>query len=117
LKPEDVRQLFRFIDRMMDLPPGLEALARQEIHRYEEERNVPFMTSFERLARTEELLGAIEVLLRVRFGADGLQLLPEIQQLSGVDLLRSIHRGIETATSLDEVRRIWAPAAPADSKD
>src|SRR5436305_396482 len=43
MKAEDLRQLSRFIDWMMDLPPALEALFREEIHRYEEEKRMPFI--------------------------------------------------------------------------
>jgi hypothetical protein len=38
LSAEDVRQLIRFIDWMMDLPPALEKLAEEEIHRFEEDK-------------------------------------------------------------------------------
>jgi hypothetical protein len=109
LPAEDVRQLFRFIDWVMDLPPALEKLVREEIHRYEEEKRMPFMTSFERIARTEELLRGIKVALEVKFGAEGLELVPEITELQDPVLLGTVLEAIPTAANPDEVRRVWSP--------
>jgi hypothetical protein len=109
LSAEDVRQLIRFIDWMMDLPPALEKLAEDEIHRYEEDKQMPFMTSFERRARTEALLEGIELGLEVKFGAAGLQLMPEIKQLTDVEMLRGVLQAIKTAASPEELRRLWVP--------
>jgi hypothetical protein len=108
LEPEDVRQLFRFIDWIMDLPPALESLAREEIHRYEEERRMPYMTSFERLARAESLLKGIEVALKIKFGAAGLELMPEIRELQDHVLLERVLGTIESTSGPDQLRRIWA---------
>jgi hypothetical protein len=109
LSNEDVRQLFRFIDRVMGLPPALEKIIRQEIHRYEEEQRMPFMTSFERIARIEELHPSIELALDLKFGAEGLQLMPEIRQIDDVELLWAVRAAIKPAASPDEVRQVWAP--------
>jgi hypothetical protein len=53
----------------------------------------------------------IESLLRVRFGDEGVKLMPEIQQIHEEETLRTILRALETATSLDEARRLWTPPA------
>jgi hypothetical protein len=108
LHAEDVRQLFRFIDWIMDLPPGLDNLFWQEIHQYEEEKRMAFMTTPERLARTEELLAGIELALELKFGAEGLELMPEIKQLTDVEVLRAVREAIKPAANADEVRRVWA---------
>jgi len=70
---------------------------------------MPYMLSIERIARTEELLAGIELGLELKFGAAGLQLLPEIQQLTDVEVLRAVRQAIKTAASPDELRRVWAP--------
>jgi hypothetical protein len=54
----------------------------------------------------------ITSLLKVRFGDEGLKLMPEIHEISEEDKLRSILNALETDTSLDEVRRIWSPGVP-----
>jgi hypothetical protein len=109
LNVEDVRQLFRFIDWIMDLPEPLAILFWQEMTRYEEEKRMPFMTTPERLAHKRSLLEGIEACLDVKFGAPGLQLLPEIRQIQDVEVLREVLRTVRTGTTLDEVRRVWAP--------
>jgi len=106
---DDVRQLFHFIDWVMDLPPALEEQFEEEIRRYEEEKRMPYMTSFERRARTEELLTGIEVGLKLRFGEEGLRLMPELRELYDHEVLRSVLHAIETAATPDELRRVWAP--------
>jgi hypothetical protein len=51
----------------------------------------------------------IESLLRVRFGEPGVTLMPEIQQVHEEEKLEAILKALETAASLDEVRRLWTP--------
>ena len=46
---DEVRELFRLIDWMMELPPPLDDLFWQEMDRLEEERRVPYVTSVERI--------------------------------------------------------------------
>jgi flagellar biosynthesis/type III secretory pathway protein FliH len=61
---EDVLQLFRIIDWMMDLPQALEQLFRQEAEQIEQERHMPYVTSVERLAKEEgKAEGLIEGLM------------------------------------------------------
>jgi hypothetical protein len=104
----DVQELCRFIDWLMDLPPALESLFREEIHRYEEEKRMPYMTSFERIARTEELLAGIELGLELKFGAEGLQLMPEINELTDVEVLRAVRQAIKTTARPDDLRKVWS---------
>jgi hypothetical protein len=108
LAAEDVRQLFRFIDWVMDLPPALQGRFEEEIHRYEEETKMPFLTGFERRGLEKGLLAGIEVALEVKFGAEGLRLMPEITELQDHELLEAVLEAIRTAASPDEVRRVWA---------
>lgn len=49
----ELRQLFRVIDWLMQLPPGIEHQFRQELERIESENNMTYVTSVERLARNE----------------------------------------------------------------
>jgi hypothetical protein len=80
-----------------------------ELDRYEEEKHMPFMTSIERLARTEELVAAIQVLLDVKFGAEGLRFLPEIEESMDLEKLRAIRDAIKTVSTVEELQRIWKP--------
>jgi hypothetical protein len=65
LSRDDVLQLFRIIDWMMDLPQVLEQLFQQEAEQIEQERHMPYVTSVERLAKQEgRLEERINLLLR-----------------------------------------------------
>ncbi|HEX5271097.1 MAG TPA: hypothetical protein VFW33_11440, partial [Gemmataceae bacterium] len=118
---EDVRELLRLIDWMMELPPALANLFDQEMARLEEERRMPYITSFERhgmeKGRKMALREAIEDLLRDQFGDAGLPLLPEIQALDDAEKYRAIIRAIPRANSPEDVRKVWQspPAPPATS--
>jgi hypothetical protein len=61
---DDVLQLFRIIEWMMDLPEALEQLFKQEAEQIEQEIHMPYVTSIERLAKQEgRIEGQIEMLL------------------------------------------------------
>jgi hypothetical protein len=96
---------------MMDLPPELEERFQEEFRRYEEEKHMPYITSFERSGIKKGLLEGIEELLELKFGTEGLQLLPEIRQLSDLDALRAILQSVKTAASPDDLRRLWSPGS------
>ncbi|HYT88164.1 MAG TPA: hypothetical protein VEL76_05555 [Gemmataceae bacterium] len=70
---------------------------------------MPFMTTPERLGLEKGLLEGIEALLEVKFGAEGLKLLPEIRALEDHEALRAVLRVLKTATTTEELRRVWAP--------
>ncbi len=109
--PKDVRDLFRVIDWLMELPPALNSVFRQEVDRIQEERRMPYVTSIERVCLCEGLRKGIQSLLRVRFGDEGLRLMPEIEQVYEEEKLEAVLKALETAASPDEVRRLWAPGA------
>ncbi len=109
---KDVRELFRVIDWMMELPPPLETVFRQDLDKIQEERRMPYVTSIERFGIRKGLCKGIEAFLRVRFGDEGLKLMPEIQAIHEEEKLEAILKALETATSLNEVRRLWPPGSP-----
>jgi hypothetical protein len=107
--PKDVRELFRLIDWLMVLPPALNSVFWQSVDKIQEERRMPYVLSIERVGRSEGLRMGIESLLRVRFGEEGLKLMPVIQEIYDEEKLQAILIALETAASPDEVRRQWAP--------
>jgi predicted transposase YdaD len=52
--------------------------------------------------RQEEMLSGIELGLEIKFGTEGLQLMPEISQISDLNRLKAIQRGILTSNTLEE---------------
>ncbi|MBI4861775.1 MAG: hypothetical protein HY815_16175 [Candidatus Riflebacteria bacterium] len=123
-----MRQLFRLIDWMMELPKAQEHEFRAEIDRFEEERKMPYVTSVERLAREEGLEQGLEqghaqgreeglrdgvalaregilLALEVKFGAASERLVPKIQAIEDMTRLQAVARAIKSGANLDDVER------------
>ncbi len=109
---EQVRQLYRLMERLMTLPKPLAELAWNEIHEFEKEKGMTFITTAERVGLekglAEGLLAGIALGLKLRFAAEGLALMPEIRQIQDADLLQHVLASIEQADTPDAVRQVWA---------
>jgi hypothetical protein len=114
---KDVRELFRLIDWLMELPPALDRLFWDEVKQIQEDKKMPFITTPERIGMEkgmkegmkEGLFKGIEAMLEVRFGPAGLQLLPEIRQVQDQATLEAVLDASKTAAAPEELRRIWSP--------
>jgi hypothetical protein len=106
--PEDVRQLLRVIDWMLDLPPELQQGFEEEIHEWEEENRMPYVTSFERSGMEkgsrDAFREAIALALATKFGSSGKRLMPRVRGINGVEELRALLMAILSADNLGEVR-------------
>jgi hypothetical protein len=65
---QDILNLYRFIDWLLELPEGLEREFRQEIEQFEQERQMIYISSIERDAQREAKREEIESLLVAKFG-------------------------------------------------
>jgi hypothetical protein len=111
-RKEEVRQLLRVIDWLMELPQRLQKRFERELDKYEEERQMPYVTSFER----EGMFELIEVALRAKFGEEAADLADAIHELNDAEKYRSLMRTIVTATSLSEVQRGYAKVTAPPSR-
>ena len=80
---------------------------------------MPYITSVQRIGRQQGrqegrqegrldgLLKGIELGLKLKFGASGLALLPEISQIKDTNLLETILSGLETSSTIDELRSLY----------
>ena len=120
LSAEEIRQFFRLIDWLMDLPRELETEFWEEIQRFEEERQMPYVTSIERIAlergleqgEVRGLRRGIELGLELKFGEAGLQLLPLVRAVERLDVLQAVQESIRTAPNADEIRDLLEAGAP-----
>ncbi len=108
---ENVRQLFRLIDWLMELPSPAQRAFRRELDEFEEGRRMPYVTSIER----DGMLRVIEHALRVKFGEEGAALVPGIEEMNDADKYLAVHEAILKADDLDDVRRACAAAAGSSS--
>lgn len=54
-----------------------------------------------------ESVHAVSVPLDLKFGGEGLNLIPEIREIDDIDMLKSIRSKIKPAKSLDDLRAIY----------
>ncbi len=109
----DLGQLYRLIDWFLELPKELDEPLRTEIYDYVKEKKMPYITSFERLAREEgeragrELsLDAIAYALELKFGDEGRTLSNELHSVPDLAAIREIQQSIRSAKTIDDVRAV-----------
>ncbi len=107
-----VRQLFKLIDWMMELPEPLAGEFWKQLKQHEEKEHMPFITTPERYGRAEGRAESrfedIETILELRFRDAGTQLMPEIRLINDAEQLRKILRAAVTVASPEELRKLWA---------
>ena len=105
---EEIIRLYRFIDWLLRLPEALEATTWQQIRAFEEEQQMTYITTAERIGhnmgRTEGLREAITLTLTTRFGAASAPLLPALQQIDSPDTLLALFDRVLGSATLDDVR-------------
>jgi hypothetical protein len=60
-------------------------------------------------------MAGLELAVEIKFGDDGLQLMPEISQIKNMTTLYALRDGLRTSKTLAEWRRIYADLPTADS--
>jgi hypothetical protein len=106
---KDVRELFRVIDWLMELPPPLKVAFWDDVDKMQQEGRMPFISSRVSVDTDRALRKGIEAVLAVKFGEVGLKLMPEIREIYGEEQLEAILKGIGATNSVEEVRRLWSP--------
>ena len=102
---KDVRELFRVIDWLMVLPPMLTMQFVDEVEKLQTENKMPFITSPERVWHDRGMRKGIATVLRLRFGPEGMALMPDVEDLYE-EQLDTVLDVVEKATTLDEVREV-----------
>jgi hypothetical protein len=90
---QDILNLYRFIDWLLELPEGLELEFQQEIEQFEQERQMTYISSIERMAQQKGRQEEIETLLIAKFDEidDALRAVVEpLMQCSATDRARMI---------------------------
>ena len=118
---ETIINLFCFIDWVMTLPEELDMQFDQELHDYEKS-NMQFISPFEKRAiqkgvkqgieqgleeMREPLLHSLELNLELKFGKEGLKLVPIISQLKSPKELITFQDRLKAAQTVDELKRLY----------
>ncbi|MBD2776081.1 hypothetical protein ICL16_29485 [Iningainema sp. BLCCT55] len=88
----------------MTLPTELERDFKQELNNYEESRRMPYITSIERSGIRQGLLKGIELGLKLKFGSEGLGILPEISVIEDINLLQAILEGLSLIPEISYIQ-------------
>jgi hypothetical protein len=83
---------------------------------------MPYITSIERIGIKkgirQGLLEAIELGLGLKFGDEGLEILPEISEIENVEQLKAIIGGLLTrVNTLEELRQLYQPTTSDASEE
>lgn len=111
---EEVLQLFRLIQWMMVLPEELERNLEAEVSRYEEERRMPYITTFERRAMLKTLRENVIEILDARFEVVPPSIIETVNQLGDLDGLKQLLRRAVTINSLEEFQQLLESENPAN---
>ncbi|WP_328985893.1 transposase [Thiorhodovibrio winogradskyi] len=68
-----IEEVLRLIDWMIRLPAALEAEFRQELYAYEEQRQMPYVTTFEQAGIQKGEATILMMLLEEKFGSASLE--------------------------------------------
>ena len=105
---------FHFIDWLPRLPPELERRLDGEIHQYEREKNMRYVSTLERMATDrgiqqgirQGLFEAVELGLNVKFGVEGLTLMPRVRAIEDTEQLRLIKEALKVSGDLGEIEAL-----------
>jgi len=109
---QDILELFRFIDWLMELPEDMERQFQDELTEITEEKKMPYMTSIERLARKEMLLEYIST----RFASVPEDVAAAVNSIKVGDMLKSLFRQAIACENLDDFRKILFTAQTGQSQ-
>jgi hypothetical protein len=110
LDEDDTRVWYRLLDLLLDLPREIDRSTYLEARRLTREMGMPHVTFadiYEReQGKIEGLLRGLEVALEVKFGAEGLALMPQVRQIEDPTRLDGLLDQVKAAASLDDVRKL-----------
>jgi len=117
---KDIRSLFRFIDWLMELPPGLEKEFWKDLQAIEEVKKMPYVTSVERIGiekglqqglqqglQKGQIKKAVDMIIdtiEIRFGSVPGDIRKAISSIEDGALLKHLHRHAVLCDGIDTFR-------------
>ncbi len=103
---QDILELFRFIDWLIELPEDIERQFQDELTEITEEKKMPYVTSIERLAMVRNSKEMLLDVVSARFKSVPEDVLNIIRSINFIDTLRSLIRQAAVCESMDDFRKI-----------
>ncbi len=102
----EIVNLFKFIDKMMTLPPELQRNFKTKINQYEEERQMPFLSTLEEMAMETTAKSTTRKnlinLLQKRFGELPESLIETLDKIDDISVLERLHLETISVSSVEE---------------
>jgi len=102
----EIVNLFKFIDKMMTLPPELQRSFKGKINRYEEEQQMPFLSTLEEMAIETTAKSTTRKnlinLLQKRFGELPESLIESLNKIEDLSVLDRLHLETISVESVEE---------------
>jgi len=110
-------RLFRVIDWVIKLPKVQRVRYDQELKKLQEEKQMPLLSPaqqfHEDLNIAKGRIDGIEAILRLRFGAEGLALMPQVRQIVEPEEVEQLLRASTSAADLETFRKLLPPEPQA----
>jgi hypothetical protein len=107
---EDIINLYALIDWMMTLSKDLEREFQQELNQYEEEKNMPYITSIERSGELKGEQNMIIQLLNYRFSEIDSSLIEQVKTLTR-EQLTELGKAIFNFSTVTDLQQ-WLESRP-----
>jgi hypothetical protein len=111
---EDILELFRFIDWILVLPRDLANRFDVELSNFEEERQMPYVTSVERRAIRNTVKTDILEILEVRFESVPESVVEQMNQIDDQELLRTLLRRAILIESVEAFQELLDNSVPKE---
>lgn len=102
----EIRQLFRLIDRMMTFPEELQRGFEDRLVPYQEERQMPLLSWIEIRAMERVARESVIEVLEVRFNDIPIELREKLNTISDVAVLKQLHRKAIAINSLLDFQQV-----------
>ncbi len=102
---DKILQLFDLIDRLMALPPNLDLNFKTELQRFEDEQKMRYVSSIERLGKTEGIQESIAKVLKTRFQNVPPELVEQINQIYDNERLNHLLEKAITTGSISDFQQ------------
>ncbi|GAB4178229.1 MAG: hypothetical protein Fur005_40430 [Roseiflexaceae bacterium] len=110
---EAIRTLIHFFDWLMRLPPALSEKAHAALHAAEEELQMTYITTHERIGiakgRAEGLVEGLALALEIKFGVAAQDVIAKLATIDDLAVLEALKECIRRATRVEEVQAILEP--------
>ena len=102
---EKILQLFDLIDRLMALPPNLDLNFKTELKQFEDEQKMAYITSVQRIERSQTLQESVVKILKTRFQDAPSKLVEQINQIYEHDRLNQLLEEAITTRSISDFQQ------------